>query len=119
MREVVVVSAVRTAIAKGKRGSFKDTRPDDLLAHALREAVKRAGPLDPAKIDDVVIGTAMPEAEQGMNVARVAALMAGVPDSVPALTINRFCSSGVQAIAQGAASILAGWQDIVLAGGVE
>jgi acetyl-CoA acyltransferase len=120
MREVVVVSAVRTAIAKGKRGTFKDTRPDDLLAHVLQEAVRRAGPaFDASRIDDVVIGTAMPEAEQGMNVARVAALMANIPDTVPALTINRFCSSGLQSIAQGAASILAGWQEVVLAGGVE
>jgi len=119
MREVVIVSAVRTAIAKGKRGGFKDTRPDDLLAAALREAVKRAGPIDPEAIGDLVIGTAMPEAEQGMNVARIAGILAGLPDSVPALTINRFCSSGLQALAQGAASIHAGWQEAVLAGGVE
>ena len=119
MREVVVVSAVRTAIAKGKRGGFKDTRPDDLLAAAIREAVRRAGPLDSAAIGDLIVGTAMPEAEQGMNVARIAGILAGLPDSVPALTINRFCSSGLEAIAQGAATIHAGWQDVVLAGGVE
>ncbi|MEN0067304.1 MAG: thiolase family protein [Myxococcota bacterium] len=118
MREVAVVSAVRTPVGKAKRGVFKDTRPDDLLAAALSAAVERSG-VDPAKVDDVVVGTAMPEAEQGMNVARIGAFMAGVPDDVPALTINRFCSSGLQSLAQGAASIIAGWQDVVLAGGVE
>ena len=118
MREVAVVSAVRTAIGKAKKGSLKDTRPDDLLAAVLKGAVEKAG-IDPAEIDDVVVGTAMPEAEQGMNVARISAIMAGIPDSVPALTINRFCSSGIQSIAQGATAILSGWQDVVLAGGVE
>ncbi len=119
MREVVVVSAVRSAIGKGRRGGFKDTRPDTLLAELLKEAVHRAGDLDPARIDDIIVGTAMPEAEQGMNVARIGGLLAGLPDSVPAMTINRFCSSGLQSLAQGASAILAGWQDIVLAGGVE
>ncbi len=118
MREVVVVSAVRTAIGKGVKGSLKDTRPDTMLAAVLAEAVKRSG-LDATRIDDVIVGTAMPEAEQGMNVARISALMAGLPDSVPAVTINRFCSSGLQSLAQGAAAILAGWQDVVLSGGVE
>ncbi len=118
MREVAVVSAVRTPVGKAKRGVFKDTRPDDLLATALKAAVDRSG-VDPNLINDVVVGTAMPEAEQGMNVARIGALMAGVPDEVPAVTINRFCSSGLQSLAQGASSILAGWQDVVLAGGVE
>jgi len=119
MREVVVVSAVRTAIGKAGRGSFKDTRPDTLLAKVLAEAVKRAGGLDPAAIDDIVVGTAMPEAEQGMNVARIAGIMAGLPDSVPGMTVNRFCSSGLQSLAQGASAILAGWQDVVLSAGVE
>ena len=118
MREVVVVSAVRTAIGKGVKGSLKDTRPDTMLAAVLAEAVKRSR-LDPKTIDDVVVGTAMPEAEQGMNVARISALMAGLPDSVPAVTINRFCSSGLQSLAQGAAAILAGWQNVVVSGGVE
>ena len=118
MREVVVVSAVRTAIGKGGKGSLKDTRPDTMLAAVLAEAVKRSG-IDPKKIDDVVVGTAMPEAEQGMNVARISSLMAGLPDSVPAVTINRFCSSGLQSLAQGAAAILAGWQNVVVSGGVE
>jgi acetyl-CoA acyltransferase len=118
MREVAIVSAVRTPIGKAIKGSFKDTRPDDLLAVVLKAAVERAG-VDPAHIDDIVVGTAMPEAEQGMNVGRIAGMLAGLPDSVPALTINRFCSSGLQGVAQGAASIIAGWQDVVLAGGVE
>jgi acetyl-CoA acyltransferase len=118
MREVVVVSAVRTAIGKGVKGSLKDTRPDTMLAAVIAEAVRRSG-LDPEKIDDVVVGTAMPEAEQGMNVARISSLMAGLPDSVPAVTINRFCSSGLQSLAQGAAAILAGWQNVVVSGGVE
>ncbi len=118
MREVAVVSAVRTAVGKARKGSLKDTRPDDMLAAVLGAAVERAG-ADPALIDDVVVGTAMPEAEQGMNVARIGVLRAGLPDDVPALTINRFCSSGLQSLAQGASAILAGWQDVVLAGGVE
>jgi acetyl-CoA acyltransferase len=118
MREVAVVSAVRTAIGKAKKGNLKDTRPDDLLATVLTAAIERAG-IAASDIDDVVIGTAMPEAEQGMNVAKIAAMVAGIPDDVPALTINRFCSSGLQSIAQGATSIMAGWQEVVLAGGVE
>jgi len=118
MREVAIVSAVRTAVGKAKKGGFKDTRPDDLLATVLAAAVERAG-IDGSEIDDIVVGTAMPEAEQGMNVARISAFMAGIPDEVPAVTINRFCSSGLQSIAQGASAIMAGWQDVVLAGGVE
>jgi len=118
MREVAVISSVRTAVAKGKRGGFKDTRPDTLLAAALQGAVARAG-IDPALLDDLIVGTAMPEAEQGTNVARIGGVLAGLPDSVPAITINRFCSSGLQAIAQGASGILAGWQNAVIAGGVE
>ena len=118
MREVAIVSAVRTPVGKAKRGSLKDTRPDDLLGIALRAAVERGG-MDGAKIDDVIVGTATPEAEQGMNVARVGAFIAGLPDTVPAMTINRFCSSGLQSLAQGASAIIAGWQDIVLTGGVE
>lgn len=118
MREVVVVSAVRTAVGKAKKGSFKDTRPDDLLGAALKGAMDAAG-ADPALVDDLVVGTAMPEAEQGMNVARIGGFLAGLPDEVPALTINRFCSSGLQSLAQGASAIMAGWQDVVLTGGVE
>jgi acetyl-CoA acyltransferase len=118
MRDVAVISAVRTAVGKAKKGSLKDTRPDDMLGAVLKAAVERAG-VDGADIDDLVVGTAMPEAEQGMNVARIGGFVAGLPDSVPALTINRFCSSGLQSLAQGAASIHAGWQDIVLSAGVE
>lgn len=118
MREVAIVSAVRTAIAKAHKGSFKDTRPDDLLGAALAEAVRRST-VNPDEVDDLVVGTAMPEAEQGMNVARIGGFLAGLPASVPALTINRFCSSGLQSLAQGASSVIAGWQDVVLTGGVE
>jgi acetyl-CoA acyltransferase len=118
MREVVVCSAVRTALGKAKRGKLKDTRPDDMLAIVLAEAIERSGvPVD--VIEDIVVGTAMPEAEQGMNLGKIAAARAGLPDAIPAMTINRFCSSGLQSLAQGAASIIAGWQDVVLTGGVE
>jgi acetyl-CoA acyltransferase len=119
MREVVVVSAVRSAVGKSGRGSLKDTRPDELLAQVMRGALAKVPGFDAAKIDDVVIGTAMPEAEQGMNVARISSFLAGLPDAVPALTINRFCSSGLQSLAQAAAAITAGWQDVALTGGVE
>lgn len=119
MRDVAILSSVRTAIGKAPRGSLKDTRPDDMLGAVMKGALERIPGFDPARLDDVVIGCAMPEAEQGMNVARIGAFLANIPDSVPAITVNRFCSSGIQGIAQGAASILAGWQDVVLAGGVE
>ncbi|MFT7519642.1 MAG: acetyl-CoA acyltransferase [Kiritimatiellia bacterium] len=118
MREVVIVSAVRSPIGKGGRGSLKDTRPDDLLGQVLKAAVERSG-VNPNDIDDVIIGTAMPEAEQGMNIGRTASFIAGLPDQVPGMTINRFCSSGLQSLAQGASAIIAGWQDVVLSGGVE
>ena len=119
-RDVVVVAAVRTAVGKsGKRGSFKDTRPDDLLIAAIKGMMAQVPDFDPALIGDVIIGTATPEGEQGLNVARNAALGAGIPDSVPAMTINRFCSSGLQSLAQGASAIMAGWQDVALTGGVE
>lgn len=119
MRDVVVCAAVRSAVGRSGRGSLKDTRPDELLGQVMAGALAKLPGFDAAKVDDVVIGTAMPEAEQGMNVARIASFVAGLPDSVPAVTINRFCSSGLQALAQGAAAIAAGWQDVVMAGGVE
>ena len=120
MREAVIVSAVRTPIGKAKKGLLRDTRPDDLAALAIREAVARAGDgVDPAAIEDVVLGCAMPEGEQGMNVARIAALRAGLPPAVPAVTVNRFCSSGLQAVADAALRILAGGIDVAVAGGVE
>jgi len=116
---VVVVSAVRSAVGKAPRGALKDTRPDEMLGQVLRGALARVPGLDPARIDDIVVGTAMPEAEQGMNIGRIATFLAGLPDTVPSLTINRFCSSGLQSLAQAAASITAGWQDVAVSGGVE
>jgi acetyl-CoA acyltransferase len=118
-RDPVVVAAVRTPSGKGKKGSLKDTRPDDLMAQAIKGLLDRTQGFDPSDIDDVIIGCAMPEAEQGMNVARIAALAAGIPQEVPAMTINRFCSSGLQSLAQGAAGIKAGYYDVALTGGVE
>jgi len=102
MAKAYIIASVRTAVGKAYKGSLKDTRPDDLGAAAIRAALDRVPNLDPARIDDVILGCAMPEAEQGMNVARICALKAGVPDGVPAMTINRFCSSGLQAIAMAA-----------------
>lgn len=119
MREAVIVSAVRTAVGRGKKGGFADTRPEDLGAAALREAVARVPGLAAGDVDDVVLGCAMPEGDQGLNVARLIALHAGFPVSVPAVTVNRFCASGLQAIAQAAASIAIGAADVVVAGGVE
>ncbi|HET9157507.1 MAG TPA: beta-ketoacyl synthase N-terminal-like domain-containing protein, partial [Myxococcaceae bacterium] len=116
---VVIASAVRTPFTRALRGEFKDTRPDTLAADAIRAAVSAVPGLKPDAVEDVVLGCAMPEAEQGMNVARQAALLAGLPDSVPAMTINRFCSSGVQSIAQVAQSISAGMYDVAVAGGTE
>jgi len=117
--KVVIASAARTPFTRALRGEFKDTRPDTLAAMAIAEAVKRVPGLKPSDVDDVILGCAMPEGEQGMNVARLAALLAGLPDTVSAMTINRFCSSGVQSIAQAAQSILAGMYDVVVAGGTE
>ena len=119
MAKAYIVSAVRTAVGRAYRGSLKDTRPDDLGTIAVRAAVERVKNLDPGQVDDVILGCAMPEGEQGMNVARICALKAGFPDSVPALTINRFCSSGLQAIAMAAERIMAGFADIIVAGGTE
>jgi acetyl-CoA acyltransferase len=116
---VVIASAVRTPFTRAYRGEFKDTRPDTLAGVAIREAIAKVPGLKPVDIQDVILGCAMPEAEQGMNVARLAALLAGLPDTVPAMTINRFCSSGLQSIAQAAQAILAGQYDVVVAGGTE
>jgi len=118
-REAVIVSAVRTPVGRGKKGGFAQTRPEDLGAAAVREAVLRVPGLSPADVDDVVLGCAMPEGEQGMNVARLVSLLAGFPVEVPAVTVNRFCASGLQAIAQAAAAIRSGLADTVVAGGVE
>lgn len=119
MREAVIVSAVRTAVGKAPRGTLKDTRPDEMAAEVIKEAVRRVPGLDPAEIDDVVMGCALPEAEQGLNVARIAALRAGLPDSVAGQTVNRFCSSGLQAIAIAAEHIMSGFADVIVAGGTE
>jgi acetyl-CoA acyltransferase len=116
---VAIASAVRTPFTRALKGEFKDTRPDTLAADAIRAALAGVPGLKPAQVDDVILGCAMPEAEQGMNVARQAALLAGLPDSVPAMTINRFCSSGVQSIAQAAQAIAAGMYDVAVAGGTE
>ena len=118
-RDAVIVSAVRTAVGKAPRGALRTTRPDDLAAVALRGALDRIPQLDPAEVDDVILGCAMPEAEQGMNVARVAALRAGLPIEAAAMTINRYCASGLQAIALAAERIRGGGADAILAGGTE
>jgi len=119
MKEAVIVSAVRTAVGKAPRGTLKDTRPDELAAVVIKEAIRRVPGLEPAEIDDVVMGCALPEAEQGLNVARIAALRAGLPDTVTGQTVNRFCSSGLQAIAIAAEHIMSGFADVVVAGGTE
>jgi len=119
IQDAYIVSAVRTPVGKAPRGVFRNTRPDDLLAHVIRAAVAGAPGIDPSRIDDAVIGCAMPEAEQGMNVARIAVLLAGLPNTMAAQTINRFCSSGVQAIALAADRIRTGDADLMLAGGTE
>jgi len=119
MPEPVIVSAVRTAIGKAPRGTLCTSRPDDLAALVVGEALRRAPGLDPAAIDDVILGCAMPEAEQGLNVARIASLRAGVPVSASAMTVNRFCASGLEAIAMAADRIRSGAADVIVAGGVE
>ncbi|MEA2010862.1 MAG: thiolase family protein [Actinomycetota bacterium] len=116
---VVVTHAYRTAVGKSGKGTLRETRPDDLLGRLIEELMTRIPNVDPADIDDLIVGCAFPEGEQGMNVARIAGLRAGLPVSVPAMTINRFCSSGLQSLGSGAAQIAAGWSKIVLTGGVE
>ncbi|HEY2459987.1 MAG TPA: acetyl-CoA C-acyltransferase [Candidatus Acidoferrum sp.] len=119
MPEAVIVSAVRTPVGRAYKGSLRSTRPDDLAALAIKAALARVPGLDPKDIDDVILGCAMPEGEQGMNVARIAALRAGLPVETSAMTINRFCSSGLQAIALAAERIRAGGAEIIVAGGTE
>src|ERR1700684_3609308 len=114
MREAVIVSSVRTAVGKAGRGTLRATRPDDLAATAIQQAISRAKGLDPAEIEDVIIGCATPEAEQGMNVARIASLRAGLPVTVSAMTINRFCSSGLQAISLAVDSVAAGRAEVAI-----
>ena len=119
MNDAVIVSAVRTAIGKAPGGTLRGTRPDELAAAAIGEALKRANGIDAADIDDVILGCAMPEAEQGMNVARIASLRAGIPVSASAVTVNRFCSSGLQAIAYAAERVMCGFAQAIVAGGTE
>ncbi|RKG71689.1 thiolase family protein [Corallococcus exercitus] len=116
---VVIASAVRTPFTRAHKGEFKDTRPDTLAALAIKEAVAQVPGLKPTDVEDVILGCAMPEAEQGMNVARNASLLAGLPDTVPGMTINRFCSSGVQSVAQAAQGIKSGMLQVAIAGGTE
>ena len=119
MREVIIASSVRTPVGRAFKGTLRATRPDELAAIAMRGALERVPQVDPKEIEDVILGCAMPEAEQGMNVARIASLRAGLPVEVSALTINRFCSSGLQAIALAAERIMAGGAEVILAGGTE
>jgi acetyl-CoA acyltransferase len=119
MREAVIVSSVRTAIGRAPKGKLRFTRPEYMGAAAVKEAIARAGGLDPAEIEDVILGCSFPEGEQGMNLGRIVALQAGLPDSVPGQTVNRFCSSGLQSIALAAERIMCGFADVIVAGGVE
>lgn len=119
MNTAYIVSAKRTPVGKAYRGALAHTRPDDLLVHSIREVLKTLPSIDPTEIADVIIGCAMPEAEQGMNVARIAALLANLPESVPGMTVNRFCSSGVQTVAIAAQQIQLGLADLIMAGGTE
>jgi len=119
IQDAYIVAAVRTPVGKAPRGMFRNTRPDDLLAHVLRAVLAKAPGIDVQRIGDAVIGCAMPEAEQGMNVARIGVLLAGLPDSIPGMTVNRFCSSGSQAVAIAADRIRVGEAELMLAGGTE
>ena len=119
IQDAYIVAATRTPVGKAPRGAFRNTRPDDLLAHVLRSVVAQAPGIDTGRIEDAVIGCAMPEGEQGMNVARIGVLLAGLPHTVAAQTVNRFCSSGLQAVALAADQIRLGNADLVLAGGTE
>ena len=119
MREAVIVSATRTAVGKAPNGALRTVRPDEMAAAVIGEVLRRVPALKPADVDDVMVGCAMPEAEQGLNVARIASLRAGVPVDASAVTMNRFCASGLQAIASGAEHIMCGFADIVIAGGTE
>ena len=118
MREAVIVAGARTPVGKAERGSLATVRPDDFGAFGVKETLKRAGGYD-GPIDDLIIGCAMPEAEQGMNIARNIGALAGLPDTTPAITVNRFCSSGLQSIAYAAERIMLGHSEAIIAGGVE
>jgi len=118
-QDAYIVAATRTPVGKAPRGMFKNVRPDDMLVHVLKTVMKQCEGLDPAAIDDVIIGCAMPEAEQGINVARIAVLLAGLPNNVSGLTVNRFCASGLQSVALAADRIRLGEADVMIAGGTE
>ena len=119
IQDAYIVAAARTPVGKAPRGMFRNTRPDDLLAHALKAALAKAPGLDPAAVDDVIIGCAIPEAEQGMNVARIGLLLAGFPNTVSGVTVNRFCSSGLQAVSMAADRVRLGEAEVMIAGGAE
>src|SRR5690606_14203509 len=119
MREAVIVAGVRTAVGKAHKGTLKNTRPDELGAAVVRELMRRVPQVDPKEVEDVIMGCAMPEGEQGLNIARIIAVRAGLPTEVPGMTVNRFCSSGLQTIAMAAEKIMCGFADVVIAGGVE
>lgn len=119
MKEVVIVSALRSGGGRAKRGLLKDTRADDLIAQVMKAVMQQVPPVKPEMVDDVILGCAFPEAEQGLNIGRLAALLAGFPIKVPGYVLNRFCASGLQAIAVAAQNIMCGWSEIVMAGGVE
>src|SRR3954470_1752660 len=119
MTDAVIVSAVRTAVGKAPNGTLRGTRPDELAATVIAEALRRAPGVEPADIEDVILGCAMPEAEQGLNVARIASLRAGVPVAASAVTVNRFCASGLQAIAFAAERVMCGFASAIVAGGTE
>lgn len=119
MKQPVIVSTARTAVGKAPRGKLRTTRPDDMAATVVKAAFERAQALKPEDVDDVIMGCALPEGEQGLNMARIAVLRAGLPNTIPAMTVNRFCSSGLQTIALAAQQILAGWGVVIIAGGAE
>jgi acetyl-CoA acyltransferase len=119
MKDAVIVSIARTPVGKAPRGKLRTTRPDDMAAAVLKTALERAEGLKPEEVDDVIIGCALPEGEQGLNMGRIAVLRARLPDAIPAMTVNRFCSSGLQTIALAAQQIMAGWGDVIIAGGAE
>src|SRR5437879_4263539 len=119
MQDAYIVAATRTPVGKAPRGAFKHTRPDSLLSHVLKSVLAQVREIEPERIEDVIVGCAMPEYEQGMNVARIGLLLAGLPNTVAGMTINRFCSSGLNAVSIAADRIRTGEADIVIAGGTE
>src|SRR6266545_180758 len=119
MKEAVLVAGARTAVGRAPRGALRTSRPDDMAAAAIAEALRRAPGLDPAEVEDVILGCAIPEGSQGMNVARLSALRAGLPEGVPGQTVNRFCSSGLQTIASASERIMSGFATTIVAGGTE